>query len=146
MVNQIKEGGDGDLRLQITKEARRAGLVHENADGDPTQMAEVYVYTFDGLLMLIDSRLSMGLRADLISQASELTESMHTGVSATVSQAGNGYQVNLPGAKEAGFTVGIDAPVIAGEAILWVHDGSRESEIEALHKARREQSGPGEVD
>jgi len=139
MPNSIKGGGDGDLRLQITKPARQAGLVREDNDGEPTDLAEVYVYTFDDLILVIDSRVSMGIRAGLISKASDYTDSMHTGVSASVSRAGHGYQVNLPGAKEAGFAVGDSAPVVAGDGLLLIHDGTQAEvaeDLKAIHDER----------
>jgi hypothetical protein len=133
MVNSIKESGGG-LALQVTKEARKAGLVHENQS-----RAEVYVYAFDDLLMVIDQSISMGYRADLISTAAGDTESMHTGYPASIEVAGNGYQVQLPGSQEAGFNVGDDGHVRAKDGILFIHDGTMGRLIDDLYAIRDEQ-------
>jgi len=134
-----KGGGDGDLRLQITKPARRAGLVQENSDGEPTDMAEVYVYSFDGVLVILDKKVHMGRRADIISKAAGATESMHGGIPAKVAQAGNGYQVNLPEARPAGFEVGQEVRLRDADAMLVIHDGTNAGVADDLQELRQEQ-------
>jgi len=138
MVNSIKESGGG-LALQVTKEARKAGLVREGSNGDVSRLAGVYVYAFDDLLMVIDQSVSMGYRADLISAAAGDTESMHTGYPASIEIAGNGYQVQLPGSQEAGFNVGDDGHVRAKDGVLFVHDGTMGRLIDDLYAIRDEQ-------
>ncbi|WP_435158337.1 hypothetical protein [Haladaptatus sp. DFWS20] len=52
MPNTIKRSGDG-LALQVTKPARAAGLVEE-ADDEPTRLADIRVFAFGGLLLVVD--------------------------------------------------------------------------------------------
>jgi hypothetical protein len=54
MVNQIKESGTEGLALQITKPARAAELVEENSEGAPTSLADVRVYSFQHMLLVVD--------------------------------------------------------------------------------------------
>jgi hypothetical protein len=138
MVNPIKESGDG-LALQITKPARAAGLVQELPNGDADR-SDVYVYGFDGLLVVLDESVDMGHRADIVSSAAGDTESMHSGRRATVAQGGNGHQVNLPGCKQAGFEVGDDAPVVPAPGMLVIHDGTNARIAEDLKTLRKEQT------
>jgi len=121
MVNSIKKGGDRDVRLQITKPARASGLVHEDANGDPTELADVQVYSFDNLLFVIDQRISMATRADLVAKLASYTDSIHDGQSGTVSIAGDGYQINLPAARKAGFHIGDPAPIVTADGTLLIH-------------------------
>ena len=53
MVNEIKQSGTDGLALQVTKPARSAGLVEENSDGEATSLADVRVYAFDHLLLVL---------------------------------------------------------------------------------------------
>lgn len=124
MANDIKTASDG-LALQVTKPARKAELVRENTDGDPTRLAEVYVYGVDDLLLVIDyGRVSASARAELVASAARDTKSLHQGGKASLSEAGNGYQVHLPGAHDAGFRLGDTAPVTATRGVLVIHDPS----------------------
>ena len=138
--NSIKKGGGDDVRLQITGPAREAGLVRENAEGEWTALSDVYVWGFDGLLLVIGDDVDMAYRADLVSKAAGYTESVHGGYRATVSEAGNGYQVQLPGARSAGFEVGDDAPVVTADSVLVIHDGDGSQLATDLAAIRREQS------
>jgi hypothetical protein len=52
MPNKIKRSGDG-LALQVTKPARAAGLVEET-DDVPARFADIRVFAFDGLLLVVD--------------------------------------------------------------------------------------------
>jgi hypothetical protein len=124
VVNSIKTSADG-LALQVTKPARQAGLVVEDADGNWTQLADVYAYGFDDLLLVIDQSVSMRHRAELVSSAAGDTGSIHVGYPASVTEAGNGYQVQLPGCKAAGFTKGDRAPVHTAPGLLVIHDGTQ---------------------
>jgi len=54
VANNIKESAGG-WALQITKPARKADLIVEDDDGEVTRLAEVYVYGFDSLLLIIDA-------------------------------------------------------------------------------------------
>ena len=125
MANSIKRSAGG-LALQVTKPARQAGLIVEDSDGTATRRAEAHVYGFDGLVLVVDSvNVAMSHRAELVSTAASDTESIHRGGKATVEIAGNGYQIQLPGCREAGFKGGDTAPVRSGAGILVIHDGSK---------------------
>ena len=125
MSNSIKRSAGG-LALQITKPARQAGLVVEDSDGRATRRAEAHVYGFDGLVLAVDSvNVAMSHRAELVSTAASDTESIHRGGKATVESAGNGYQIQLPGCREAGFEERDTAPVRSGAGILVIHDGTK---------------------
>jgi hypothetical protein len=141
MANQIKESSDG-LALQVTLPARDAGLVKENADGDPEWLAGVYVYGFDGVLVVVDAeKVSAGDRADLVATAAEATGSVHRGAAASLAEAGNGYQVQLPGCRSAGFSSGDKAPVHSGRGVLVVHDGTESDLARDLVAGRAERDG-----
>ncbi|RJX47698.1 hypothetical protein [Halonotius pteroides] len=123
MANSIKQSAGG-LALQITTEARNAGMVVEDNDGAATRRAEVYVYGFDDLLLLIDSEtIGVSHRAELVTAATQDTNSIHRGGLATIEIAGNGYQIQLPGCQDAGFRLGDTAPVSVGDGVLVIHDG-----------------------
>lgn len=127
MANSIKHSGGGQA-LQVTKSARTAGLVEENADGDATRLADVWVYAFDGLLLVVDAvRVSAADRAELVAAAAGDTDSIYGGDQAGLSVAGNGYQVQLPGSPAAGFDDGDTAPVSAAPGVLVIQqrDGQR---------------------
>jgi hypothetical protein len=125
MTNSIKESGGG-LALQVTKPARNAGLVEEDANGDPTRRAGVYVYGFDGLLVVVDAeRVSDGDRAELVATATRDTGTIHRGMAANVEIAGNGYQVQLPGCEVAGFDEGDKAPLLSRSGLLVIHDPAK---------------------
>lgn len=111
MANQIKSSGAAGLALQITKPARSAGLVEENADGDAVSLADVRVYAFDHLLLVVDrERVSTEHIAELVIAATRDTSSIYRAMDATVQIAGHGYQVQLPPAQDAGFAKGDRAP------------------------------------
>jgi hypothetical protein len=106
------------------EEARKAGLVVENTEGNATRRAEIYVYGFDDLLLLVDSEnVAVSDRAELVTAAAQDTRSIHRGGLATVEIAGNGYQIQLPGCQDAGFRLGDTAPVSVGDGVLVIHDG-----------------------
>ncbi|WP_227379887.1 HVO_A0114 family putative DNA-binding protein [Haladaptatus halobius] len=104
MPNKIKRSGDG-LALQVTKPARAAGLVEET-DDEPTRLANIRVFAFDGLLLVIDlDRITDENIVELATSAALDTVSIHRVTNASLQIAGNGYQVQLPGAVNAGFNV-----------------------------------------
>lgn len=124
MVNSIKQSAGG-LALQITQPARDAEMVVEDTEGNATRRGEVYVYGFDGLLLLIDKEnIATSHRAELVASAAGDTDSIHRGEKATVEIAGNGYQIQLPGCREAGFEIGDTAPATAEKGVIVVHDGT----------------------
>jgi len=139
MANSIKESAGG-LALQITKPARKADLVVENANGEATRLADVYVYGFDGLLLIIDTKnVSTAHRAELVASTAGDTNSIHQGAISSVGIAGNGYQVKLPGCREAGFELGNNAPTVVDQGVIVVHDGSSVRLAEDLLTIRRSQ-------
>lgn len=142
MANSIKTSAAG-LALQVTKPARQAELVLEDADGNAIRRADVYVYGVDDLLLVVDAeRVSIADRAALVATAARDTESLHRGAAASVTAAGNGYQVQLPGCRAAGFTVGDTAPVVAAQGMLVVHDGTQRRLAEDLRAIRQTQADP----
>jgi len=136
--NSIKKGGGDDVRLQVTLPARESGLI------DNTDRAEVMAWGFDGLIVVIGRRVDMGYRADLVSKAAGYTNSIHGGHEVAITQAGHGYQVNLPVAKSAGFEVGDNAPVVTADRLLIIHDGTQAQMAEDLAAIRREQLRDGD--
>jgi len=139
VTNSIKTSG-GELALQVTTLARDAGLVEEDAEDRPTYQADVVVYGIDDLLVVIDAdRVSMTDRVKLVATAARDTDSIHHGAGAAVEIAGNGYQVQLPGCRIAGFYEGDRAPVVARRGVLFIHDGSQRRLIQDLTAIREEQ-------
>jgi hypothetical protein len=119
MPNQIKSSGEDGLALQITKPARSSGLVEEDSEGDITYRADVRVYAFDHLLLVIDrNQLRTAETAELVVAATQDTKSVYRARDAAVQVAGNGYQVQLPPAADAGFAEGDRAPCQPGPGLL----------------------------
>lgn len=136
MGNCIKESAGG-LALQVTKPARdEAGLVEENSDGEATHLSDVVVYGFDGLLVVLGVDVSASDRAEIVASAARDTGSIHQGVRSTLATSGNGYQVQLPGATEAGFVQGDAGDVEAGDGVLFIHDGGHKRLIDDLETVR----------
>ena len=95
IVNGIKSSGANGLALQVTKPARSAGLVEENSDREATSLADVRVYAFDHLLLVIDlGAVVTEDVAELVVTAARDTKSIHRAMDATVQIAGHGYQVH----------------------------------------------------
>ena len=141
MPNALKQRGEG-LALQVTKPARAVGLVEENVDGEPTRRVAVLVYAFDDTLLVVDiDRVSVADRAELVASAARDTESIYRAGKASIQVAGNGYQVNLPPAEDAGFDEGDPAPVHTAPGLLVITtDDRRASRLAAdLVTIRREQ-------
>jgi hypothetical protein len=127
MTNKIKKSGTEGLALQITKPARAAELVEENSDGDATYRADVRVYAFSHLLLIVDiETVSTRQIAELVAAAARDTKSIYRAVDASIQTAGNGYQVQLPPAREAGFQEGDRAPCHTGRSVLIIsnNDGT----------------------
>lgn len=135
MVNSIKESATG-LALQVTAEAREAGLVMENSEGEPTKLSDVYVYGVDNLLLVIGTEVAMSDRAEMVASAARDTRSIHQGRISTMTIAGNGYQVQLPGCESAGFSMGDKGHVRPSDGVLFIHDGSQTRLVEDLMTAR----------
>ena len=117
MPNTIKRSGDG-LALQVTKPARTAGLVEET-DDEPTRLADIRVFSFDDLLLVVDiDRINDENIVELATSAALDTVSIHRVTNSSLQIAGNGYQVQLPGAVDAGFHVGDRAPCTPAPNLL----------------------------
>jgi hypothetical protein len=145
MDNSIKESADG-LALQVTQPARdRAGLVDEDSDGNAVHLSDVFVYVFDDVLLVVDAvKVSAADRARLVAVASRQTGSIYGGQRASMATAGNGYQVQLPGCSDGGFTQGQTAPVVAGPGVLAIHRLDEGSDVaQQLVTNRRRQTDGG---
>lgn len=138
MTNKIKESGIEGLALQITRPARAAELVEENSDGDPTYRADVRVYAFSHLLLVVDvENVSTRHIAELVAAAARDTKSIYRAMDASVQIAGNGYQVQLPPARDAGFTKGDRAPCHTACGVLVIsRDDGTSASADAARLAR----------
>ncbi|WP_435158529.1 hypothetical protein [Haladaptatus sp. DFWS20] len=138
MPNTIKRSGDG-LALQVTKPARTAGLVEET-DDEPTRLADIRVFAFDDLLLVIDiDRITDENVVELATTAALDTVSIHRVANASLQIAGNGYQVQLPGAADAGFHVGDRVPCTPAPNLLVIAaEGSKRVAADIV-TIRREQ-------
>jgi len=111
MANSIKRPSDG-LAYQITRPARKSGLVKESEDGEASYLATVRVHAVNGLLLIVDvDDLSDAEEADLHATAIRDTDSTYTSIEVSVSHSGNGYQVQVTNAPDAGFREG-DTPTV----------------------------------
>ena len=138
MPNTIKRSGDG-LALQVTKPARAAGLVEET-DDEPTRLADIRVFTFDDLLLVMDiDRITDENMVELATSAALDTVSIHRVANASLQIAGNGYQVQLPGAADAGFHVGDRAPCTPAPNLLVIAAEGSERVAADIATIRREQ-------
>jgi hypothetical protein len=139
MVNNIKESASG-LALQVTKPARSAGLVEETSEGDATRHADVWVYGFDEIIVALDAnRVETDHRAEIVASAAGDSESIYGGQKTTVSDAGNGYQLQLPGCEDAGLRLGDRAPVVPRPGLIIIHDGTQTRLAEDLAAIRDSQ-------
>ena len=138
MPNTIKRSGDG-LALQVTKPARVAGFVEET-DDEPTRLANIRVFAFDGLLLVVDiDRITNENIVELAASAALDTVSIHRVANASLQIAGNGYQVQLPGAADAGFHVGDRAPCTPAPNLLVIAAEGSERVASDIVTIRREQ-------
>ena len=119
MANQIKASGADGVALQVTTPARAAGLVEEDNDGEATYLADVRVYAFDDHLLVVDlEAVTTAHTTELVVAAAQDTDSIYQAKDASVQIAGNGYQVQLPTAEDAGFREGDSAPCQSARGIL----------------------------
>ncbi|WP_458190301.1 hypothetical protein [Haladaptatus sp. NG-WS-4] len=138
MPNKIKRSGDG-FALQVTKPARAARLVEET-DDEPTRLADIRVFAFDGLLLVIDlDRITDENIVKLATSAALDTVSIHRVANASLQIAGNGYQVQLPGAADAGFHVGDRTPCTPVPNMLVIAAEGSERVAADIATIRREQ-------
>lgn len=123
MANSIKESGKG-VALQVTEEARKSGIVEETSEGEPTRRAEVRIHAFDSLLLIVDiGRVEEPHEAELVASAARDTKTAYRSNNATLQPSGNGYQIQLPNAKDAGLKVGQTTPAQVGDGVLIIHAG-----------------------
>lgn len=121
MANSIKQTSTDSAALQVTREARDAGLVDEQ-DDDTTRLAPVNIYAFDGLLLVIDAeRVDQSDIVELVTAAAGDTDSIYPGGKVQISVRGDGYQVALPSATDAGFRVGDTAPCLTAHGVLAIY-------------------------
>lgn len=115
--------------LRITKPARKASLVEENENGDATRLVPVRVFSFDDLLIVVDlKRVDTPDLTEVIITAAQDTKSIHRALDASVQIAGNGYQVQLPPANDAGFQRGDQVAVETAPGMLFLSP-SRETRL-----------------
>lgn len=123
MPNSIKHSGHG-LALQVTDPARKAGLVEENNDGDATRLADVRVHSFDSILLVVD-RDPQVIQEDrvavLVAELASRTKTVFQAIDASVQESGNGYQVQLPPAEDAGFSEGDTVGCQPAPGVLVIH-------------------------
>jgi hypothetical protein len=111
MANAIKQPADG-LALQITRPARQARLVKEDSEGTATYRATVRIHAVDGLLIAVDvDEISDEEEAEIVAAAIEDTGSVYTSIEVSVGISGNGYQVQVSNAPDAGLHQG-DTPTV----------------------------------
>lgn len=142
MGNEIKSSGEDGRALQITKPARSAALVEENNEGDATYRADVRVYTFDDLLLVVDrdtDRVKDVAVAELVASAARDTGSVYRAGHSSVTIAGNGYQVQLPNAQDAGFYVDTETRVSTAPGVLVIYRDRSARLAEDLVSIRRDQ-------
>ena len=121
MPNSIKRSGKYSVALQVTKPARAAGLVEENEEGEACRLAEVRLFSFDGLLLVVDlEEVSTEDIAELVGVATRDTKSIYRAKDASLQRAGNGYLVQLPVADDAGFHLGESTPCSHEDGILLI--------------------------
>jgi hypothetical protein len=137
MTNQIKASGADGVALQVTTPARAAGLVEEDNDGEATYLADVRVYAFDDLLLVVDlEAVTTAHTTELVVAAARDTNSIHRAMDASVQIAGNGYQVQLPPAEDASLREGDAAPCQSAPGVLVISkDTETQTEINTARLA-----------
>lgn len=137
MANQIKASGADGVALQVTTPARAAGLVEEDNDGEATYLADVRVYAFDDLLLVVDlEAVTTAHTTELVVAAARDTNSIYRAMDASVQIAGNGYQVQLPPAADASLRKGDAAPCQSAPGVLVISkDTETQTEINTARLA-----------
>lgn len=147
MPNQLTNTGDG-LVLQVTKPARSAGFVEEDANDDTTHRASVVAYGFDDAILVIDrdtDRVPMGDRAGLVVLAASETDLIHRGTNTRIQHSGNGYRVQVPPAG-TGFDTGDGLPSQAALGLLVMAPLDADVDPRRLLETRRTQGHDTEAD
>lgn len=141
MGNSIKHSGEG-LALQITEDARSAGFVEENNEGEATSLADVRIHAFDDLLLVIDrdtDHVKTEGVAELVASAARDTKSVYRSMDASVQISGHGYQTQLPPAEDAGFTEGRSTSVLTTPGMLVICRERSKRLADDLVSIRRDQ-------
>jgi len=144
MSHQGPKRAAGGLAIQVTVLARDNGFIREDEEGNVRHRAtEIYSYSFDGLILLVDTeRVESPDRAELVAAAARDSGSIHYGGMTAISDAGNGYKVQLPGAVPAGFAHtdgGADVHTAGGDGLLFVYRQDQRRLVDDLMVVRREQ-------
>ena len=106
MPNKLFESGHG-LAVYVTRQARMADMVEEDADGDPVRRADTRVFSFNNVLLALDlEEIVMEDMVELVDSAMTSTHSIHRAVDSQVQTSGNGYRLQFPSAEAAGFREG----------------------------------------
>lgn len=142
MANILQQPGPDGYALSVTREARTAGLVEEDAEGDPRRLAPVRVYAFDDLLLVVDrDQLDDTEIVELVTYAAEARDSIHQAIDASVTTYGGGrsYRVQLPPADDAGFEAGETLPCHPLPGLLVVSPLDAGMVVPSLERIRRKQ-------
>lgn len=142
MANTIKPSGEDGLALQVTNPARSAGLVEETEEGDATYLADVRVYSFENLLLVVNrdtDEIADNAVAELVASATRDTKSVYQAMNASLQIAGGGYQVQLPPAEDAGFYQGHPAPIKSLPGLLIIYRDRSDRLANDLASIRRQQ-------
>lgn len=136
MANAIKKSGDR-LALQIIRPARVATLVDEDDTNTATRLAKTRIHAFDSLLVAVDvDRVPDGAEAELVATAAADTNTAYRAVTAHVQIAGNGYQLQLPNAVDAGLHEGDTPTITTAPGILIIADKATNTEKNSVRVAK----------
>ncbi|GAA0260948.1 hypothetical protein ACFFQF_27300 [Haladaptatus pallidirubidus] len=98
------------------------------------------MFAFDGLLLVVDlDRITEENVVELATSAALDTVSIHRVANASLQITGNGYQVQLPGAADAGFHVGDRAPCTPAPNLLVIAADGTERVAADIVTIRKEQ-------
>lgn len=143
MANILQQPGPDGYALSVTREARTAGLVEEDAEGDPRRLAPVRVYAFDDLLLVVDrDQFDNAQIVELVTYAAEARDSIHQAIDASVTTYGGGqsYRIQLPPADDAGFEVGDELPCHPLPGLLVISPLDAGMVVPELERRRRRQA------
>jgi len=147
MANQVKTDGEsGVLLLQITSAARKADLVDESTkmDGEKEvtvvdRMAPIRTYAFEGFVLVVDrERVDDEDIVDMVTSVAENSGTIYQSAKVKVQRGGNGFQVPINVAKDAGWRERHKIEFYPAQGVLglaWVSSGEmdvpREKEKQA---------------
>lgn len=90
-------------------------------------------------------RVAMADRSELVESAAGDTGSNNRGVVTIAEIAGNGYQIQLPGCRAAGFHEADRAPVVSRQSILVIHDWTNGRLVDDRATIRHSQGSNGQI-